>query len=199
MQPKNEEYGEEEMHKDETQVFFIPSWFLNALDDDFLYGEDIPIIPSPIYGDDSSIDDVKFLVTFEQLCTTLTSGEIIIKETLQISSFPSELETFTFEDIDEVPDQSQMKEDETLSIQSLSYMQSEYEVFRFHEECQGEESLSQENIEGYMGIVEKAESEIYVGVRLWKYNLCLMKNSKFYHLYQRIALGIVPIVNQGMR
>lgn len=30
VQPKNEENGAEEMHKDETQTIFIPSWFLNT-------------------------------------------------------------------------------------------------------------------------------------------------------------------------
>ncbi|XP_057831227.1 uncharacterized protein LOC131041966 [Cryptomeria japonica] len=69
------------------------------------------------------------------------------------------METFT-----EPLDESQVKEDEPSSIHFLSYMPPEYEFFKFHEECDKEESLGQDNTKSNADVCEQVEDEIYEGI-----------------------------------
>ena len=52
---------EENVDQGEFNTTFIPTWCLDALDDDFLCGEDTPHHPSIIIQGDESIDKINTL------------------------------------------------------------------------------------------------------------------------------------------
>lgn len=85
---------EDERTVDQGEFYssFIPTWCLYALDNDFLCGEDLPIHPSMINKGDELIDNIN----------TLDDGDKSTNEPLQISTFLVEMDTFTFDGIDEL-------------------------------------------------------------------------------------------------
>lgn len=94
-----------------------------------------------------------------QPCTDMTNGEATKSKILHSYSLSSRMQTCS-----QLLDQSQVKEDEPSSIHSLSYMPPEYEVFKFHEECDEEELLGQENTKSNANVYERVEDEIHVGI-----------------------------------
>ena len=72
----------------EFHTAFIPTWCLDASDDDFLCGENIPNHPLMITQDDESIDDINTSDVMEQSKTTTIDGDKSTNELLQISTFP---------------------------------------------------------------------------------------------------------------
>ena len=65
----------------EFHTSFIPTWCLNASDDEFLYGEDLRINSPLIINDEDSIAEINYLEYFAQSSTTIdeeiTSSEIL--------------------------------------------------------------------------------------------------------------------------
>ena len=104
-----------------------------------------------IIQDDESIDNINTVDVIAQSETTTIDGDKSTNEHLQISTFPKEMETFTFDDIDELvikrlvdeKDKNQLlgEEDEPYSLNFLSCMQQEFQPFTFHERCVGERSM----------------------------------------------------------
>lgn len=157
---------EENVDQDEFHTAFIPTWCLDVSDDDFLCGENLPNHPFMIIQDES-IDDTNTSVVMEQSETTTINGDKNGHELLQISSFSEEMETFTFDDIDELvikrsvdaKDKNQLlgEEDEPYNFDSLSCIPT----FTFHERCLGEGMMIQKGID----IIERIEDESYTNMK----------------------------------
>ena len=138
--------------QDEFHTTFIPTWCLNASDDDFLCREDLPINSPLIINDGDSIDEVNSLEYFSQSSTT-TDVEITSSENLQTSPLIPEMEVFTFDDVEEfsgsdmiitrIEELFQEKDDELSRNPLQSYMQVEYEFFSFFEDGHQEKLMNQ--------------------------------------------------------
>lgn len=136
----------------EFHTNFIPTWCLNASDDDFLCGEDLPIHSPLIINDQNSIVEVDSLEYFSQYSTITTNEEITSSEILQTSLLTPKIKVFTFEDVEEFlesgmimtrgGDHFQYKDDELSRNHFQIYMQVEYEAFPFCEDGHQEESMN---------------------------------------------------------
>ena len=71
----------------EFHTTFIPTWCLNALDDDFLCGEDFPIHPSMVIQGDESIDNINTSDVLAQIETTTIDRGKSINDHLQVTTF----------------------------------------------------------------------------------------------------------------
>ncbi len=72
----------------EFHAVFIPTWCLDASDNDFLCGEDILVHPSMIIQGDESIDNINTSNVMAQSETTTIDRDKSTNEPLQISTFP---------------------------------------------------------------------------------------------------------------
>ena len=145
----------------EFHTTFIPTWCLDASDDDFLCGEDLPIHSPIIINDEDSIAEINSLEYFAQSSTT-TDEEITSSEISQTYPLIAKIEVFTFNDVEEfsksgmiitrVEDNFQVKDDGLSRNPPQSYMQVEYEVFPFCEDGHQEKLMNQAcvNIDEYL-------------------------------------------------
>ena len=93
---------EESVEQIEFHTTFIPTQCLEALDDDFLCGEDLLGHPSIIIQGDEYIDNIHTLDIIALTGTTTIDRNKGTNEPLQISTFLVEMKTITFDDIDEL-------------------------------------------------------------------------------------------------
>ena len=115
----------------EFNTTFIPTWCLDALDDDFFCGENFPIHSPIIINDVDSIAEINSLEYFAQSSTT-ADEEITSSEIFQTYPLSPEIEVFTFNDVEEfsesgmlitrVEDNCQEKDDGLSRNPPQSYM-----------------------------------------------------------------------------